>query len=101
MYRIFNYIYSINYLGRQLLREVLNYSDEYLFEELTPRTLKKMHNFLVEHKCAETFKEIKSKNQINIKGCAPNGLERLIPFLLPSSSNNLQNYAQICHNLHF
>ena len=78
MYRIFNYIYSINYLGRQLLREVLNYSDEYLFEELTPRTLKKMHNFLVEHKCAETFKEIKSKNQINIKGCAPNGLERLI-----------------------
>ena len=78
MYRIFNYIYSINYLGRQLLREVLNYSDEYLFEELTPRTLKKMHNFLVEHKCAETFKEIKSKNQINIKGCGPNGLERLI-----------------------
>lgn len=63
---------------KELLREVLNYSDEYLFEELTPRTLKKMHNFLVEHKCAETFKEIKSKNQINIKGCAPNGLERLI-----------------------
>ena len=63
---------------KELLREVLNYSDEYLFEELTPRTLKKMHNFLVEHKCAETFKEIKSKNQINIKGCGPNGLERLI-----------------------
>ena len=63
---------------KELLREVLNYSDEYLFEELTPRTLKKMQNFLVEHKCAETFKEIKSKNQINIKGCAPNGLERLI-----------------------
>ncbi len=63
---------------KELLRELLNYSDEYLFEELTPRTLKKMHNFLVEHKCAETFKEIKSKNQINIKGCAPNGLERLI-----------------------
>lgn len=63
---------------KELLREVLNYSDEYLFEELTPRTLKKMHNFLVEHKCDETFKEIKSKNQINIKGCAPNGLERLI-----------------------
>lgn len=63
---------------KELLREVLNYSDEYLFEELTPRTLKKMHNFLVEHKCAETFKEIKSKNQINIKSCAPNGLERLI-----------------------
>ena len=63
---------------KELLREVLNYSDEYLFEELTPRTLKKMHNFLVEHKCAETFKEIKSKNQINIKGCAPIGLERLI-----------------------
>lgn len=49
---------------KELLREVLNYSDEYLFEELTPRTLKKMHNFLVEHKCAETFKEIKSKGQI-------------------------------------
>ena len=32
---------------KELLREVLNYSDEYLFEELTPRTLKKMHNFLV------------------------------------------------------
>ena len=63
---------------KELLREVLNYSDEFLFEELTPRTLKKMHNFLVEHKCAETFKEIKSKNQINIKGCGPNGLERLI-----------------------
>ena len=63
---------------KELLRELLNYSDEYLFEELTPRTLKKMHNFLVEHKCAETFKEIKSKNQINIKGCGPNGLERLI-----------------------
>ena len=63
---------------KELLRELLNYSDEYLFEELTPRTLKKMQNFLVEHKCAETFKEIKSKNQINIKGCAPNGLERLI-----------------------
>lgn len=63
---------------KELFREVLNYSDEYIFEELTPRTLKKMHNFLVEHKCAETFKEIKSKNQINIKGCAPNGLERLI-----------------------
>lgn len=63
---------------KELLREVLNYSDEFLFEELTPRTLKKMQNFLVEHKCAETFKEIKSKNQINIKGCGPNGLERLI-----------------------
>lgn len=63
---------------KELLREVLNYSDEFFFEELTPRTLKKMHNFLVEHKCAETFKEIKSKNQINIKGCGPNGLERLI-----------------------
>lgn len=63
---------------KELLRELLNYSDEYLFEELTPRTLKKMQNFLVEHKCAETFKEIKSKNQINIKGCGPNGLERLI-----------------------
>lgn len=63
---------------KELLREVLNYSDEFLFEELTPRTLKKMHNFLVEQKCAETFKEIKSKNQINIKGCGPNGLERLI-----------------------
>ena len=63
---------------KELLRELLNYSDEYLFEELTPRTLKKMHNFLVEHKCAETFKEIKSKNQINIKGCGSNGLERLI-----------------------
>ena len=61
---------------KELLRELLNYSDEYLFEELTPRTLKKMQNFLVEHKCAETFKE--SKNQINIKGCGPNGLERLI-----------------------
>lgn len=63
---------------KELFREVLNYSDEYIFEELTPRTLKKMHNFFVEHKCAETFKEIKSKNQINIKGCGPNGLERLI-----------------------
>lgn len=63
---------------KELFREVLNYSDEYIFEELTPKTLKKMHNFFVEHKCAETFKEIKSKNQINIKGCGPNGLERLI-----------------------
>lgn len=63
---------------KELLREVFNYSDEYLLEELTPRVLKKMHSFLVEHKYAETFKEIKSKNQINIKGCASNGLERLI-----------------------
>ena len=63
---------------KELLREVFNYSDEYLLEELTPRALKKMHSFLVEHKYAETFKEIKSKNQINIKGCASNGLERLI-----------------------
>ena len=63
---------------KELLREVFNYSDEYILEELTPRALKKMHSFLVEHKYAETFKEIKSKNQINIKGCASNGLERLI-----------------------
>ena len=63
---------------KELLREVFNYSNEYIFEELTPRALKKMHSFLVEHKYAETFKEIKSKNQINIKGCASNGLERLI-----------------------
>ena len=63
---------------KELLREVFNYSDEYLLEELTPRALKKMHSFLVEHKYAETFKEIKSKNQINIKGCASNGLERSI-----------------------
>lgn len=47
-------------------------------EELAPRILKKMQNFLVEHKYAENFKEIKKKNQINIKGCAPNGSERLI-----------------------
>ena len=53
---------------KELLREVLNYSDEYLFEELTPRTLKKMHNFLVEHKCAETFKEIKSKKHRCTRG---------------------------------
>lgn len=63
---------------KELLREVFNYSNEYILEELTPRALKKMHSFLVEHKYAETFKEIKSKNQINIKGCASNGLERLI-----------------------
>lgn len=63
---------------KELLREVFNYSNEYILEELTPRALKKMHSFLVDHKYAETFKEIKSKNQINIKGCAFNGLERLI-----------------------
>jgi len=63
---------------KELLREIFNYSNEYILEELTPRALKKMHSFLVEHKYAETFKEIKSKNQINIKGCASNGLERLI-----------------------
>lgn len=63
---------------KELLQEVFNYSDEYLFEELTPRTLKKMHSFLVEHGYAETFKEIKSKNRIDIKGLGPNGLERLI-----------------------
>lgn len=68
----------INESKKELLREVLGYSDKYLMEELTPRTLRKMQIFLVEHKYAETFKEIKSKNQINIKGCAPNGLERLI-----------------------
>lgn len=44
---------------KELLREVLNYSDEYLFEELTPRTLKKMHNFLVEHKCAEHLRRLR------------------------------------------
>lgn len=63
---------------KELLREVFNYSNEYIWEDLTPRALKKMHSFLVEHKYAETFKAIKSKNQINIKGCASNGLERLI-----------------------
>ena len=68
----------INELKKELFREALNYSDKYPVEELIHRTLKKMQNFLVEHKYAETFKEIKSKNQINIKGCASNGLERLI-----------------------
>ena len=70
--------YVIDEIEKELLREIPNYGEEYLLEELTPRTLKKMHSFLVEHKCAETFKEIKSKKRIDIKGLAPNGLEHLI-----------------------
>ena len=63
---------------KKLIREIMGYSEEYIREELIPQTLKKMQRYLIENHCAESFRDIKNKNMIEIKGTDDNGFERMI-----------------------
>lgn len=63
---------------KELIHEVMGYSEEYISEELIPQTLKKMQRYLIENHCADSFRDIKNKNMIEIKGTDDNGFERMV-----------------------
>ena len=69
---------KINNKKKKLIREIMGYSEEYISDKLIPQTLKKMQRYLIENHYAESFREIKTKNTIEIKGTDDNGFERLI-----------------------
>ena len=56
---------------KELLQEAFNYSYEYFMEELTPRTLKKMHAFLVNHRVLSKIAEFNQKAFLNSSAKKP------------------------------
>lgn len=61
-----------------LIQKIMGYDDEYLENELLPKSLFKMQKFLVSQGYADTFRNIKNMPRIEIKGLASNGKERLL-----------------------
>lgn len=70
--------YSLDKKKKALIDKIQQYDTDYLLDDLIPKSLYKMQNFLVSNGYAEKFKDIKKKCRIEIKGLAPNGGERLI-----------------------
>lgn len=66
----------INTKNIEVAEELFSYSQDEIFNELMPSTLKKMQDYLVSNGIASKFGDIKKLPRIEIKGIGDNGKER-------------------------
>ena len=65
-------------ISNKIYQQYYSYTEKELEEIVIPKTLMKVQSLLVNEKCADSLRSIKSKNIIEIKDTASNGKERLI-----------------------
>lgn len=71
-----------------LIQEIMGYDEDYLINELVPKSLMKMQSFLVSQGYANTFRSIKNMPTIEIKGLDSNGKERVLVKELKEAYDN-------------